>query len=105
MIAIPLETVDQMEKLFKLDEWREQVGRALLFSGLSEMKILATMEALDLTDTARDFLYEHDLYYPRQFRFEWECTEIQAEPENRFDVRGKFFLPEEYAVLFKLAIL
>ncbi|MNR88512.1 hypothetical protein D3C72_194500 [compost metagenome] len=104
MTPITIDTVEQMEKLFDLDEWRERMG-AKIIEDLNAMRVLSSLNALDLSDSARDFLYEYDLYYPRQFKFEWECTEILEEKETRFEVEGKFYLPDEYAVLFKLAIL
>lgn len=104
MTPITIDSVEQMEKLFNLDEWREQMGN-MFYEDLNTMKVMSSLESLDLSDNARDFLYEYDLYFPRQFKFEWECKEIVEEKETRFEVEGKFYLPDEYAVLFKLAVL
>ncbi len=104
MIAIKLDSIDTINKVFDLDDWFER-NRNDFEKDISVKMLLTKLESLDLTDTARDFLYEHDLYYPRQFRFEWSCTETLNDDGDIYDLEGQFYLPDEYAVLFKLVVL
>lgn len=105
MTPIVIDTLDQMEKLFDLDEWRDRIKTHRVV-GTNPMRVLASVESLDLTDEARNFLYEHDLYFPRQFRLEWIHEELlDADGKIYHDVKAKFYLPGDFAVLFKLTVL